>query len=184
MEECFKGLLVQVPSGDIKVLPSPGSLKNKILVKVKGAPIKAHTASELERTKSESASSSDEAKETSHSKPKKRKSKIIDKLSQMGKYTCAYHFKSLASPEAVIPTHVFALSEKKLMGIHQTHGPTLFSHNKNFLMRAYPSGKRLDSSNLDPAVFWRKGVQMVALNWQKWDAVQAFLQTLTRVHEY
>lgn len=36
-------------------------------------------------------------------------------------------------------------------------------------MRAYPKALRLQSSNLDPAVFWRKGVQMVALNWQKWD---------------
>ena len=28
---------------------------------------------------------------------------------------------------------------------------------------------RVRSDNLDPAVFWRKGVQMVALNWQRWD---------------
>jgi hypothetical protein len=37
-------------------------------------------------------------------------------------------------------------------------------------MRAYPKGIRVSSSNLDPAIFWRKGVQIVALNWQKWDA--------------
>lgn len=36
-------------------------------------------------------------------------------------------------------------------------------------MRAYPSGMRVRSDNLDPSVFWRKGVQMVALNWQRWD---------------
>ena len=28
---------------------------------------------------------------------------------------------------------------------------------------------RVSSSNLDPSVFWRKGVQIVALNWQKYD---------------
>lgn len=55
------------------------------------------------------------------------------------------------------------------MEIHQSYGPTLFSHNRNYLMRAYPSGLRVSSSNLDPSVFWRKGVQMVALNWQRWD---------------
>lgn len=55
------------------------------------------------------------------------------------------------------------------MEVHQSHGPTLFSHNRNYLMRAYPSGLRVSSSNLDPSVFWRKGVQMVALNWQKCD---------------
>ena len=36
-------------------------------------------------------------------------------------------------------------------------------------MRAFPSGMRVRSDNLDPAVFWRKGVQIVALNWQRWD---------------
>ena len=37
-------------------------------------------------------------------------------------------------------------------------------------MRAYPRATRLTSSNIDPAVFWRAGVQVVALNWQRWDA--------------
>lgn len=38
------------------------------------------------------------------------------------------------------------------------------------MMRAYPSGIRVDSSNPDPSIYWRKGVQMAALNWQVWDA--------------
>ena len=71
--------------------------------------------------------------------------------------------------EATIPTHVFSLSEKAVMEHHVSHGPTLFSHNRNYLMRAFPSGLRVSSSNLEPSVFWRKGVQMVALNWQKCD---------------
>lgn len=33
-------------------------------------------------------------------------------------------------------------------------------------MRVYPKGLRLTSGNLAPEVFWRKGVQVVALNWQ------------------
>ena len=36
-------------------------------------------------------------------------------------------------------------------------------------MRAYPKGLRLNSSNLNPSIFWRAGVQVVALNWQRWD---------------
>lgn len=68
-----------------------------------------------------------------------------------------------------MPTHVFSLSEKNLMEVHAKHGPALFSHNRKFLMRAYPSGLRIGSSNLDPVRFWRKGVQIVALNWQNCD---------------
>ncbi|GKU11338.1 unnamed protein product [Fusarium langsethiae] len=36
-------------------------------------------------------------------------------------------------------------------------------------MRIYPNGMRVDSSNYDPVIFWRAGVQVVALNWQSWD---------------
>ena len=34
------------------------------------------------------------------------------------------------------------------------------------LVRTYPKGTRFDSSNYDPLVMWRCGVQMVALNFQ------------------
>jgi hypothetical protein len=71
--------------------------------------------------------------------------------------------------EANIPTHVFSLSEKTLMEVHETNPTALFNHNKNFFMRAYPKGLRLNSSNLNPSAFWRQGVQIVALNWQRWD---------------
>ena len=57
------------------------------------------------------------------------------------------------------------------MEIHRSAtGPSLFTHNMHYLMRVFPSGMRVRSDNLDPAVFWRKGVQFVALNWQRWDA--------------
>ncbi|TKA56303.1 hypothetical protein B0A55_11873 [Friedmanniomyces simplex] len=70
-----------------------------------------------------------------------------------------------------MPTHVFALSEAKLLTLLEEQGEALFQHNASFLMRVYPKGTRVTSSNLDPAPFWRQaGVQMVALNWQAVDA--------------
>ena len=36
-------------------------------------------------------------------------------------------------------------------------------------MRAYPSGMRVTSSNVEPTFLWRQGIQMVALNWQRCD---------------
>ena len=173
MEQSWRGLLVNVSTDDLKVLPSPSELKNKILVKAKAAPAKSAQASaELATSHSQNTDTeSENEKDSSSGKPKRKKSKTIESLSVMAKYTRGYHFKSLTASEATLPTHVFSLSESKLMEVHQSHGPTLFSHNKNYLMRAYPSGARLSSSNLDPTVFWRKGVQMVALNWQKFDAV-------------
>jgi len=99
----------------------------------------------------------------------KKSKKIIDSLSQMGLYIRGYHFSDLKQKEATVPTHVFSLSESALMGIHKSDPEGLFNHNKNFLMRAYPKGSRISSSNLDPSLFWRVGVQMVALNWQRMD---------------
>ena len=37
-------------------------------------------------------------------------------------------------------------------------------------MRTYPKGLRFSSSNFNPLPFWKAGVQIVALNWQKCDA--------------
>lgn len=52
---------------------------------------------------------------------------------------------------------------------HANERMALFTHNRDYLMRAYPSGIRVDSSNLDPSFIWRQGVQVVALNWQNCD---------------
>ncbi|KAI9852617.1 MAG: hypothetical protein M1838_000065 [Thelocarpon superellum] len=104
-----------------------------------------------------------------YKKKRKKPTKVIEALGRLAVYTRSYHFSSLDQPEATVPNHVFSLSEKSLMSLHETHGAALFHHNRHFLMRAYPKGLRVSSSNLDPSVFWRKGVQMVALNWQRWD---------------
>ena len=172
MEDAWKGMLVKEPADRCNKLPSPSELRRKILVKVKNASSTTlkDSTSVAQRVRSQSSSSESESQKASHDMAKKqKKSKIIESLSKLAVWTRAFHFKSLSAPEATMPTHVFSLSEKKLMELHESQGLTLFSHNRTFLMRAFPSGMRVSSSNLDPAVFWRKGVQMVALNWQKPD---------------
>lgn len=180
IEQCWKEMLVPMPSEPCQKLPSPAELKGKILIKVKyikpevakrNAAKESSMKPKLSRQPSASSSSSgsDNQDAMQGEEQKKKKSSIIEPLSSLGIYTRSYHFKNLSAPEATVPTHVFSLSEKKLMEVHESQGPTLFSHNRNFLMRAFPSGMRVSSSNLDPSVFWRKGVQIVALNWQKFD---------------
>ncbi|KAI9702128.1 MAG: hypothetical protein M1836_001472 [Candelina mexicana] len=175
MQEEWRGLLVDEPNGlsiGEDILPSPGELRGKILVKVKHSPkVAVEDKNKLAaRTRSRSSSSSSNSSgEREPEGQKKKKSKIIQALSSLGIYTQACHFSNFSQPEASNPCHVFSLSEKALMDVHETQSNALFTHNRNFLMRAYPKALRVQSSNLDPAVFWRKGVQMVALNWQKWD---------------
>ncbi|KAL8776968.1 MAG: hypothetical protein Q9213_008065 [Squamulea squamosa] len=177
IEQTWKGMLVKASAGECQQLPCPGELRGKILIKVKYVAPERTTrkaavksATPTTQRKDSSSSSSDSDNQGSVDAKHKKKSSIIEPLSALGVYTRSYHFKDLSSSEATVPCHVFSLSEKKFMDIHESHGPTLFSHNRNYLMRAFPAGTRVTSSNLDPAVFWRKGVQIVALNWQKFDA--------------
>lgn len=71
--------------------------------------------------------------------------------------------------EASIPTHVFSLSEDAIESSHESDREALLEHNRHFLMRVYPSGMRVTSSNYDPLFAWQQGAQMVALNWQQSD---------------
>ena len=194
IQETWRSLLVEMPPsvGLDTPLPSPGDLRKKILIKVKYTPPeKAKQAKQDElvdgtsgKDRSSSLSSSGEEDESdafkqpsSDSTPnkaepgksKKKKKKMLDELSQLGIYTRSYHFSSFTQPEAKIPTHVFSLSEGAFLEAHDSSPAHMFHHNKRYLLRAYPKGLRVSSSNLNPAPFWRYGVQIAALNWQRAD---------------
>ncbi|TQS31923.1 hypothetical protein Golomagni_07784 [Golovinomyces magnicellulatus] len=66
-------------------------------------------------------------------------------------------------------SHIFSLAEKKFLENRQNQGSALFEHNRHYMVRAYPSGMRIGSSNLNPPPFWASGAQIVALNWQETD---------------
>ncbi|QDS72954.1 hypothetical protein FKW77_008506 [Venturia effusa] len=177
MNECFSGMMVDVENASDAALPSPNDLRGKILIKVKYTPPQTAAAAapamsvdgQAPLSKVTSSGSNSDQSETVDAKGQAKPSKIIEALSRLGIYMRSYHFKSLDQPEASVPTHVFSLSEGTLMEVHKKNPKGLFDHNRQYLMRAYPKGTRISSSNLDPAAFWRRGVQMVALNWQKID---------------
>ncbi|KAJ5938030.1 hypothetical protein N7454_004372 [Penicillium verhagenii] len=111
---------------------------------------------------------------SAHSEKKKRrrqKSKISKPLSDLGVYTRGYKWHSFSSPESRKYNHIYSFAERSFESICQSHDNkvALESHNRKFLTRVYPSGFRLRSSNFDPNKFWRRGVQMAAMNWQTYD---------------
>ncbi|KAL2406612.1 1-phosphatidylinositol 4,5-bisphosphate phosphodiesterase 1 [Exophiala dermatitidis] len=174
VREVWSGLLVDIDrKKDISVLPSPESLKRTILIKVKWTtdPDTGESVHPVDQVESNSTQGSTGATTTSSSDKKKKASKILAALSHLGVYTRAYSFKHFKQPEASIPSHVFSLSENKVLYMHSDpyDGPALFDHNKKYLMRVFPKGTRISSSNTDPTFHWRQGAQMVALNWQKLD---------------
>ena len=45
----------------------------------------------------------------------------------------------------------------------------MLDHTERFLVRCYPAGMRMDSSNFNPILMWSVGMHMVALNYQTSD---------------
>merc|ERR1712000_493433 len=162
MGEIWAGYLVPEPESEPDVLPSPEQLKSKILVKVKYAA----PGSSPERPESDD---DDDRLPAEDKKKNKKPSKIIQDLSRLGVYTRGVSFKDFTQPEATMPTHIFSLSESKFLDNHENRSVELWEHNKKYLMRTYPKGTRITSSNLNPAPFWGSGAQVVALNWQQVD---------------
>lgn len=81
-------------------------------------------------------------------------------------------FKSFNSKDSEKPAHIFSFDEEKLKALHKSKHKDIFQHNKKYLARTYPGSLSafLSTNPNLPTLFWRKGVQMVSLNWQSWDA--------------
>jgi phosphatidylinositol phospholipase C delta len=109
-------------------------------------------------------------------KSKKTKTTSITRLlGDLGVYTKGYKFTDFTSSEAQTYNHIFSVNERAFEkmtkpGSREKH--LLEAHNMRCLMRVYPHAFRINSSNFDPLKFWRRGVQMAALNWQTYDLGQ------------
>ena len=190
MKEEWGSLLVDEAYDDCDPqarLPRLDELSNRILVKVKRA-LPQFTPEKLERMRTAPTSDpnalapitntshpdsgqscSEDEPSSASSNNKKKKTGICENLSKLGIYTHSEHFKNFEAASARNPSHVYSVGEKEILELHQNQKTELFNHNRSYFMRAYPASIRFDSSNLDPSIFWRKGVQMVALNWQHLD---------------
>ncbi|KAK6523409.1 hypothetical protein TWF281_001391 [Arthrobotrys megalospora] len=181
MKSCWGDKLLENELTDWSVvekkLPPPGLLRNKILVKVKYLPPDAqpgNPAGPVQELTTQTTNLSIEDEEESEGDPELKKKapkvKICRALSSLGVYSSAMTFpNTFDHPSAVRPNHIFSFSEKKFNKLHEEQADALFTHNRHYLARIYPHGLRISSSNLNPQEFWRRGAQLVALNWQKVD---------------
>lgn len=109
IQEAWKGLLVEptpemladLEKGNIKQLPSPGELRNKILIKVKWAPPQQVGAQEATATEGDASVEDvwpDEGEDAGDSTKPKKPSKILHSLSLLGIYTNGHSFRSFSQP--------------------------------------------------------------------------------------
>ena len=158
-----------IPNGPS--LSSPPSMSPPDHVSSWGVGRSSMTTTSISSATEDSDTGKIEAVSTRRSSAKGHKSKIINPLGSLAVYTRGIKFKSFTLPESKQYNHVFSLAERRFDDLcrYADQKAQLEKHNMQYLMRVYPSGFRIHSTNPDPLVFWRRGVQMVALNWQTYD---------------
>lgn len=120
---------------------------------------------------SDSDSLADDVNRAKESNRQNKTSNIITVLGELGVYSAGLKFNGFDDPKAKTYNHIFSFMEKTFDGHCKTQEEkrAMAKHNMRYLMRIYPNGWRVASTNFDPLKYWRRGVQMVALNWQTHD---------------
>ncbi|KAL8291858.1 hypothetical protein RQP46_002116 [Phenoliferia psychrophenolica] len=86
-------------------------------------------------------------------------------------YTTGVKARGFNKKEVYAPTDVISLGESTIVKMLRDDGARqdFVGHNRNHLVRAYPKGSRVTSTNFLPHDLWAVGVQAVAMNWQRFD---------------
>lgn len=102
---------------------------------------------------------------------KRKTSKIVKSLGDLGVYCSGVKFHGFESAECKKTNHILSFMEGTFRKHSKAPGSKklLTRHNMRYMMRVYPQYSRLTSDNFNPLMYWRKGVQMAALNWQTFD---------------
>jgi len=145
------GKYLEIPPTTLLQLPSPESLKYKILLK---GPVAA------------SYYDNEAFKDLpNNTKP----AKICDQLTRII-YLRSTHLASLSAASGN-PLEMSSFEETKNEKISKSSKDfhDMLTYSKTQMARTYPSGKRIDSSNYNPIIGWNMGCQLVALNYQTSD---------------
>ncbi|KAI0672187.1 1-phosphatidylinositol-4,5-bisphosphate phosphodiesterase 1 [Trametes maxima] len=84
-------------------------------------------------------------------------------------YTVGVKCRGLNKKEQYAPEHIFSLSENTANKLLKQGMMDLIKHNRSHLVRTYPKGTRIGSTNYEPHRYWSAGCQLVAINWQTFD---------------
>ena len=103
---------------------------------------------------------------TSMNDEKDKKVKMSLELLALLVYTVGVKCRGLNKKETYAPEHVFSLSENTANKLLKESMMDLVKHNQEHVVRIYPKGVRINSTNYDPHRYWSAGAQLVSLNWQ------------------
>jgi phosphatidylinositol phospholipase C, delta len=125
----------------------------------------------LSSSTSDSESLTEDVARAKESNRKNKTSNIIKVLGELGVYSAGLKFHGFDAPDSKTYNHIYSFMENTFDKNSRTQEDkrAITRHNMRYLMRVYPNGWRVASTNFDPLKYWRRGVQMVALNWQTYD---------------
>ncbi|KAL9332614.1 hypothetical protein ACSQ67_002224 [Phaseolus vulgaris] len=155
------GELLHIPQTDsLTEFPSPESMKGRILISTK-PPKEFLESNEME--------SDDEVS----SLPDNTNAQGIDDKQSSPEYKCLITIHA-GKPKGEIQDELKAagkvrrlsLSEQALEKASESYGADIVRFTQNNILRVYPKGTRLNSSNYKPHIGWTYGAQMVAFNMQ------------------
>ncbi len=93
------------------------------------------------------------------------------KLVSLLVYTVGVKCRGLSATETYAPEHIFSLSESRA---NRTDPRALVRHTQGHMVRIYPKGTRVNSTNYEPVKYWAVGAQLVAINWQTFGRLTIF----------
>lgn len=105
--------------------------------------------------------------------------KIKEELRELNISSPTFQNTSIASstnasmnkrPNSSAPCYqVSSINENTAKKLCRKSPLAVIAHTESQIMRTYPAGMRIDSSNFNPVIFWAFGIQSVALNYQTVD---------------
>ncbi|KAF5391293.1 hypothetical protein D9757_001925 [Collybiopsis confluens] len=113
-----------------------------------------------------STSSDSRTPSTDHSKIK---AKMSHELLSLLVYTVGVKYRGINKKEVYAPVDMFSLSENSANRMLKDGMIDLIKHTRGHLVRTYPKGTRVSSTNYEPHRYWGAGTQLVAINWQTID---------------
>ncbi|XP_065893737.1 1-phosphatidylinositol 4,5-bisphosphate phosphodiesterase delta-1-like isoform X2 [Dysidea avara] len=158
-------------------LPSPQELQGKILLKgrekfTKHKPTSPSTAmGQFAKSASQSSLADLSTSEGSISDKEEEipmQEELYEDLSKMIVYCRTKHIKpwSWKEQKKTSICNMFSFSESMAYDKCNKYSKELLACTERQLVRAYPAGKRTDSSNYNPIPMWNNGIHMTALNIQ------------------
>ncbi|KAM0403346.1 hypothetical protein ACHAQC_000954 [Fusarium culmorum] len=117
------------------------------------------------------SSSTSDNESVSEQPVKKVHNKTVKVLGDLGVYCAGVKFSGFDTVDAKQYNHIFSFMESSFAKHSRAKDQkmALDIHNMRYMMRVYPDRTRITSNNFDPLNYWRRGVQMAALNWQTFD---------------